>query len=72
MEVNMKSWVIIKWIRNTDFVSAGKIIKGNQVGSISVWETDDYQIWDSPAYEVLGYFDGNFKDAKKQAKKYGG
>ena len=68
----MKSWVIIKWIRNTDFVSAGKIIKGNHVGSISVWETDDYRIWDSPAYEVLGYFNGYFKDAKKQAKKYVG
>ena len=68
----MKSWVIIKWIRNTDFVSAGKIIKGNQVGCISVWETDDYQIWDSPAYEVLGYFDGYFADAKKQAKSLGG
>jgi len=68
----MKSWVIIKWIRNTDFVSAGKIVKGNKVGSISVWETDDYQIWDSPAYKVLGYFDGYFKDAKKQANRLGG
>ena len=68
----MKSWVIVKWIRNTDLVSAGKGIKGNPEGSISIWETDDYQIWDSSAYQVLGYFDGYFKDAKKQARKYGG
>lgn len=65
----MKSWVIIKWLKDIGFTSGGKYVKGNQVGSISVWQTDDYQIWDSPAYEVLGYFDGSFRDAKKYAKK---
>jgi hypothetical protein len=65
----MKSWVILKWLRNTDFVSGGKHIKGNQVGDISIWQTDDDHIWDSPAYEVLGYFDGSFRDAKKYAKE---
>jgi len=54
-----KSWVIIKWT----FAYAGK-----QIGDISIWETDEYQIWGSPAYEVLGYFDGSFKDAKKEVK----
>ena len=58
----MKSWVIIKWT----LAYAGK-----QVGDISIWETDEYQIWGSPAYKVLGYFDGSFKDAKKEVKKVG-
>lgn len=52
----MKSWVIIKWVMN---------VEGKKNGSISIWQTDNYQIWDSPAYEVLEYFDGSFKDAKK-------
>tara|TARA_R100000278_G_C5471882_1_gene164765 strand:+ start:325 stop:510 length:186 start_codon:yes stop_codon:yes gene_type:complete len=52
----MKSWVIIKWVMN---------VYGKKNGSISIWQTDNYQIWDSPAYEVLGYFDGSFKDARK-------
>ena len=58
----MKSWVIIKWT----LAYAGK-----QVGDISIWETDDYQIWGSPAYEVLGYFDGYFRGCKKTSKKVG-
>ena len=34
-------------------------------GSISIWQTDNDHIWGSPAYEVLGYFNGSFKDARK-------
>ena len=40
-------------------------VEGKKNGSISIWQTDNYQIWDSPAYEVLEYFDGSFKDARK-------
>tara|TARA_Y100000004_G_scaffold177765_1_gene219673 strand:+ start:549 stop:725 length:177 start_codon:yes stop_codon:yes gene_type:complete len=56
----MKNWVIIKWVMN---------VEGKKNGDISIWQSWDDHIWGSPAYEVLGYFDGSLRDAKKYAKK---
>ena len=56
----MKSWVIIKWVMN---------VEGKKNNSISIWQTDNDHIWGSPAYEVLGYFDGSFRDVKKYVRE---
>ena len=50
----MKSWVILRMI-NT--------------GIIHIWrDYDNGTIWDSPIYEVLGYFEGSYRDAKKHSQ----
>lgn len=53
MEV-LKSWVIVKF-------------KDNHV---EIWrDYDDGFIWGSPLYEVLGYFDGSYKQAHHYSKQ---
>ena len=49
-----KSWVIVKFNDN----------------SIKVWtDYDDGYAWGSVLYEVLDYFDGNYKEALKHSLK---
>jgi hypothetical protein len=50
----MKSWVLLKFV---------------QTNKLGVWRTHEENIWDSPIYEVIGYFDGSFREAMKHGKK---
>jgi len=50
----IKSWVIVKFRNN----------------KIEIWrDYDDGFIWGSPLYQVLGFFDGSFKQAKEYSKE---
>ena len=37
---------------------------------LKVWRTYEDNIWDSPLYTVMGYYDGSYRDAVKFAKEY--
>ena len=37
---------------------------------LKVWRTYEYNIWHSPLYTVMGYYDGSYRDAVKFAKEY--
>ena len=51
----LKSWVIVKF----------------KDQSIKIWrDYDDGSTWGSPLYEVLGYFDGSFKQAREYSKQW--
>ena len=49
-----KSWVIV---RMNERSGVG--------GSIKIWRTYDGDIWGSPLYTVLGYYDGSYRDAQR-------
>lgn len=50
----LKSWVIVKFKDN----------------HIKIWrDYDDGFIWGSPLYEVLGYFDGSYRQAQEYSKE---
>ena len=51
-----KGWVIVKFSN----------------GKIKVWRDYGDMTWGSAMYEVLGYFDGNYADAKRYSLKLGG
>ena len=37
---------------------------------LKIWRTYEDNIWDSPLYTVMGYYDGSHRDAVKFAKEY--
>jgi len=37
---------------------------------LKVWRTYEGDIWDSPLYTVMGYYDGSYREAMKFAKEY--
>ena len=52
--MKIKSWVIVKFSN----------------GKIKVWRDYGDIAWGSATYEVLGYFDGSYEDARKHGLKY--
>ena len=54
-----KSWVIVLMSH-----------RSGVGGSIKVWRTYEGNIWDSPLYTVMGYYDGSYREAMKFAKEY--
>jgi hypothetical protein len=58
-----KAWVIVK------FNNHPHNERHNQQNKIKIWR--DYgEIWGSVIYEVLDYFNGSYKDAKKHSLQY--
>ena len=54
-----KSWVIVLMGHRSDVG-----------GTVAVWRTYEGDIWDSPLYTVMGYYDGSYREAMKFAKEY--
>ena len=42
-------------------------IRFNKQNTIKIWRCYGDVAWDSPSYEVLDYFDGSYKQAKKHS-----
>ena len=60
-----KTWVIVKF---NDHVHNKR---HNQQNQIRIWrDYGDGHVWGSAIYEVLDYFDGSYKDAKKHSLEY--
>tara|TARA_R110002012_G_scaffold19114_1_gene69458 strand:- start:62 stop:259 length:198 start_codon:yes stop_codon:yes gene_type:complete len=61
-----KTWVIIK------FNNHPHNEMHNQQNKIRIWRDYGDTIWGSAIYEVLDYFNGSHRDAKKYSLKYEG
>ena len=57
--------------RRIDMTKGWVIVKFSN-GKIKVWRDYGDMTWGSAMYEVLGYFDGNYADAKRYSLKLGG
>jgi len=56
-----KTWVIVKFNNHMEN------IRFNNQNKIKIWRDYGDHVWGSALYEVLDYFDGSYKQAKKHS-----